>query len=161
MSFQVHKMFEIVKAHVTKSRDTNILETELKNQLFQRAMQEAKAVRCHCGQIRYMQTVDLLQQFVQGLYYPLNFPVVDIDFFSRSLGVNSGEEIAERFQKALDILAVSHHYTPFSHQSVYLLGMAKAARIEKKGESLLFVASFYKIYYQAFAQVMETYCDCK
>ena len=161
MSFQVSKMFDMVNSYIAKSRNTNISETEIKNQVFQAAMQEARAVRCHSGQIRYMLIVDLLKQFVQGLYYSVNFPVPQTDFFCHSLRVDDGVEIAERFQELLDILGTSQNYNPFSHQYIYLLGMAKASCIEKTGESLLYVVSLFKHYYEAYGQVMEIYCDCK
>ncbi len=161
MSYKVHKMFETIKAHVAMFHDHHVSEQELKNQLFQKAMQEARSARSCSGQVHYVQLVDLLHKFVEGLYYPYNHPVADIAFFTCTLGMTKGEEIAESFQKSLEILEESFAYVPFSRKYAYLLGMAKAALIEKRGESLLFVAGLFKVYYQAFAQVMETFCDCR
>jgi len=161
MPFKIETMFETVKFYAEKFQKEPLLEKEIKQQLFQKASLEARSARSCCGQIRYMLVNQLLYQFVEGLYEPLNHPVPDIEYFARTLGVSNAAEVADLFQGALDVLETSYSYNPFCRKQVYLLGMAKAAIIEKRGISLNFAADLYKIYYQAFSQVMEIYCDGK
>ncbi|MBM3201653.1 MAG: hypothetical protein FJZ56_04515 [Chlamydiae bacterium] len=161
MEFKVEEMFQTVKHFAYKANHENFTHKEIKQQLLQTALLEARNARSCAGQVRFVRITELLYEFVQGLYHPINHPVTDLEVYSRSMRISKGADIACHLHQILSALETTHAYTHFARKYAFLLGMAKADLISKKGESLLFVADLFKIYYEAFSQVMETFCDCK
>lgn len=154
-------MFDKVKEAAKVLREEKLQLDDVKARIRVIAMNDAKQLRCHGGQVRFVELVDVMQNFIEGLYNPLNHPVADTSIYSRLLGVSKGKEVGQNLEGLLQAYSTSFNYADFARNYAKILGSAKAAIILEKGENLVDIAELFKAYYVAFAQVREIYCTCE